>query len=165
MEIENGDEKRGMKMSISLKIIFIVSLLGTINNLGTVSAATPDRFARQEQQEQARERIERHDDRREHAQIRIAEKPEDEMDRAMQNTSAFYVDEIILENGLDDVSFLDGITETYEGQKFSIEDIHSLVSVMNRKLLDKGYVTSRVIIPEHSSSSCLSLFMRIHHNP
>lgn len=137
-------------MNPSVKIASAIAILSAASVAFVEAADVQDSFVRREQQEQARERIERRDDRREQVQVKIEEKSEVEMAPAQTNAAAFYVDEIILDDVPDEAGFLEEMAEVYEGRTLSLEDIRALVAAMNRKLLDKGYVTSRVVIPEQN---------------
>lgn len=77
-----------------------------------------------------------------------------EVDPSIQDLSstAFFVQEILVDDNLEEFSFLEDMTASYMNQEVTLADVTKLLSAMNQKLSDKGYVTSRVVIPEQNVS-------------
>ena len=49
-----------------------------------------------------------------------------------------------------ELSFLDKLTHKYEQKNVTVSDITNIRNAFQRKLLDKGFVTSQVYIPEQN---------------
>ena len=64
----------------------------------------------------------------------------------------FPISKIILENASGKFYFLRHISRDYEGRELSLKDINEAVSKMNRELMERGFSTSRVVIPEQNLS-------------
>lgn len=80
-----------------------------------------------------------------------------EVDPSMQDLSstAFFVREIVVDDNLEEFSFLEDMTASYTNQEITLAEAVKLLAAMNQKLSDKGYVTSRVVIPEQNVASGL----------
>ena len=74
----------------------------------------------------------------------------------------FPISKIILENASGKFYFLRHISRNYEGRELSLKDINEAVSKMNRELMERGFSTSRVVIPEQNlSEGTLRLVLQI----
>lgn len=49
-----------------------------------------------------------------------------------------------------ELSFLNKLTHKYEQKNVTVSDITNIRNAFQRKLLDKGFVTSQVYIPEQN---------------
>ena len=80
-----------------------------------------------------------------------------EVDPSIQDLSstAFLVREIVVDDNLEEFSFLEDMTASYTNQEITLAEAAKLLAAMNQKLSDKGYVTSRVVIPEQNVASGL----------
>lgn len=80
-----------------------------------------------------------------------------EVDPSIQDLSstAFFVREIVVDDNLEEFSFLEDMPASYTNQKITLAEAAKLLAAMNQKLSDKGYVTSRVVIPEQNVASGL----------
>lgn len=64
--------------------------------------------------------------------------------------SVFRIDKIILSGQGEKFGWLQGIIQPHIHTDMGISSVNRLVKDLNAKLLDKGYVTSRVVIPEQN---------------
>ena len=65
----------------------------------------------------------------------------------------FPIAKVVLENDSGKFYFLRHISRDYEGRELSLKDINEVVGKMNRELMERGFSTSRVVIPEQNLSS------------
>ena len=61
----------------------------------------------------------------------------------------------MVDDNLEKFSFWEDMTASYTNQKITLAEAAKLLAAMNQKLSDKGYVTSRVVIPEQNVASGL----------
>ena len=74
----------------------------------------------------------------------------------------FPIAKVVLENDSGKFYFLRHISRDYEGRELSLKDINEAVSKMNRELMQRGFSTSRVVIPEQNlSEGTLRLVLQI----
>lgn len=62
----------------------------------------------------------------------------------------FRIDEIILSGQEEKFGWLQDIIQPHIHTDMGISSVNRLVKDLNAKLLDKGYVTSRIVIPEQN---------------
>ena len=67
-----------------------------------------------------------------------------------KNGASFYIRQIQLDGVPKELSFLDKLTHKYEQKNVTVSDITNIRNAFQRKLLDKGFVTSQVYIPEQN---------------
>lgn len=67
-----------------------------------------------------------------------------------QNGASFYIKQIQLDGMPKELSFLNKLTRKYEQKNVTVSDITNIRNAFQRKLLDKGFVTSQVYIPEQN---------------
>ena len=67
-----------------------------------------------------------------------------------QNGASFYIKQIQLDGMPKELSFLNKLTHKYEQKNVTVSDITNIRNAFQRKLLDKGFVTSQVYIPEQN---------------
>ena len=65
----------------------------------------------------------------------------------------FPIAKVVLENDSGKFYFLRHISRDYEGRELSLKDINEVIGKMNRELMERGFSTSRVVIPEQNLSS------------
>ena len=65
----------------------------------------------------------------------------------------FPIAKVVLENDSGKFYFLRHIARDYEGRELSLKEINEAVGKMNRELMERGFSTSRVVIPEQNLSS------------
>lgn len=146
MSGEMKELKRGM-------ILFLGMMAAMYSVTGSVYAESGDRvFVRQEQAERSRERQEAREN---HLNRAYAPWVPEEIDKSSSSISsgAFYVEKIELDHGVEELSFIRDMLDKEEGRSMSGEDIRQLVTGLNDEPMKKGYVTSRILIPEQNLSS------------
>lgn len=67
-----------------------------------------------------------------------------------KNGASFYIKQIQLDGVPKELSFLNKLTHKYEQKNITVSDITNIRNDFQRKLLDKGFVTSQVYIPEQN---------------
>lgn len=137
-------------MDISKKLL-LAAIFICLN--ADISLASPEVvFVQHEQQEQAREREYLRESRRTDIHVKTEETAE--ADQAGHASSAsFFVENLLLDNAAEEVDFLEGFIQDAEHRELTLQAINEMVSAVNKKLRDKGYITSRVILPEQNISS------------
>ena len=74
----------------------------------------------------------------------------------------FLIAKVVLENESGKFYFLRHIARDYEGRALSLKDINEAVGKMNHELMQRGFSTSRVVIPEQNlSKGTLRLVLQI----
>ena len=77
-------------------------------------------------------------------------------------TVRFPIVKVVLENESGKFYFLRHIARDYEGRELSLKDINEAVGKMNHELMQRGFSTSRVVIPEQNlSEGMLRLVLQI----
>lgn len=76
-----------------------------------------------------------------------------------KNGTFFYIKQIQLDGVPKELSFLSKIARKHEQKHVTVSDITNIRNAFQRKLLDKGYVTSRVYIPEQNLNAGTLQFM------
>ena len=77
-------------------------------------------------------------------------------------TVRFPIAKIVLENESGRFYFLRHIARDYEGHELSLKEINEAVGKMNHELMQRGFSTSRVVIPEQNlSEGMLRLVLQI----
>lgn len=133
------------------RVLFLaLVLMGTFCSFH--AAAMEDvTFVRQEQAARSRER-EAFRDRLFRDTFKPIETEEKSGEVPPVSSVSFYVKQVVLDNPSEELSFLDDIASRDTGHNMTAGDVERLVSRMNRKLMDKGYITSRVMVPEQNLS-------------
>ena len=118
---------------------------------GAVSAAPVLDYTGAERLEEARQREE---ERQERLRIPRIENIESSLNEKEETQGAagpvFRIDEIILSGQEEKFGWLQDIIQPHIHTDMGISSVNRLVKDLNAKLLDKGYVTSRVVIPEQN---------------
>ena len=78
-----------------------------------------------------------------------------------KNGTSFYIKQIPLDGVPKELSFLNKIARKHEQKHVTVSDITNIRNALQRKLLDKGYVTSQVYIPEQNLNAGTLQFMVI----
>lgn len=76
-----------------------------------------------------------------------------------KNGTSFYIKQIQLDGVPKELSFLNKIARKHEQKYVTVSDITNIRNAFQRKLLDKGYVTSQVYIPEQNLNAGTLQFM------
>ena len=76
-----------------------------------------------------------------------------------KNGTFFYIKQIQLDGVPKELSFLSKIARKHEQKYVTVSDITNIRNAFQRKLLDKGYVTSQVYIPEQNLNAGTLQFM------
>ncbi|MDU5866684.1 MAG: ShlB/FhaC/HecB family hemolysin secretion/activation protein [Veillonella sp.] len=76
-----------------------------------------------------------------------------------KNGTFFYIKQIQLDGVPKELSFLNKIARKHEQKHVTVSDITNIRNAFQRKLLDKGYVTSQVYIPEQNLNAGTLQFM------
>ena len=76
-----------------------------------------------------------------------------------KNGTFFYIKQIQLDGVPKELSFLSKIARKHEQKHVTVSDITNIRNAFQRKLLDKGYVTSQVYIPEQNLNAGILQFM------
>ena len=76
-----------------------------------------------------------------------------------KNGTSFYIKQIQLDGVPKELSFLNKIARKHEQKHVTVSDIANIRNAFQRKLLDKGFVTSQVYIPEQNLNAGTLQFM------
>jgi len=76
-----------------------------------------------------------------------------------KNGTSFYIKQIQLDGVPKELSFLNKIARKHEQKHVTVSDITNIRNAFQRKLLDKGFVTSQVYIPEQNLNTGTLQFM------
>ena len=139
--------------SLSLLLISLLSL-----SVGTAVAAP----AQQEQLDQSRAQEAARQERlyQERTEVDTPSLPSSTL--PADETVRFPIAKIVLENESGRFYFLRHIARDYEGRELSLKEINEAVGKMNHELMQRGFSTSRVVIPEQNlSEGTLRLVLQI----
>lgn len=118
---------------------------------GAVSAAPVLNYTGEERLEEARQREEERQERLRIPRIENIENGLNEKEKADAVLGpVFKIDEIILSGQEEKFGWLQDIIQPHIHTEMGISSVNRLVKDLNAKLLDKGYVTSRIVIPEQN---------------
>ena len=76
-----------------------------------------------------------------------------------KNGTSFYIKQIQLDGVPKELSFLNKIARKHEQKHVTVLDVTNIRNAFQRKLLDKGFVTSQVYIPEQNLNTGTLQFM------
>ena len=76
-----------------------------------------------------------------------------------KNGTSFYIKQIQLDGVPKELSFLNKLARKHERKHVTVSDITNIRNAFQRKLLDKGFVTSQVYIPEQNLNAGTLQFM------
>lgn len=151
-----------MKEGISMKISNI-SLAGAlaVGMTLSVQAAPASPLVQHEQLEQARQADQARTDRLKSTQIQREGLPSaPDTTPSVSGGPSFRIDVIRIEQMVPEMRFLSAMTAPYTHKHLDMATVNTLVQQMNQALIEKGYATSRVVIPEqnlHSGTLVLAL--------
>ena len=136
-------------------LLLLTSLLSL--SVGTAVAAP----AQQEQLDQSRAQEATRQERLGEERVEtIATPPSSNL--PADETVRFPIVKIVLENESGRFYFLRPIARDYEGRELSLKEINEAVGKMNHELMQRGFSTSRVVIPEQNlSEGMLRLVLQI----
>ena len=127
----------------------------------SVSTAQAASLSQQEQLDQSRAQEEARQERLGEERVEtIATPPSSNL--PADETVRFPIAKIVLENESGRFYFLRHIARDYEGHELSLKEINEAVGKMNHELMQRGFSTSRVVIPEQNlSEGMLRLVLQI----
>ena len=119
----------------------------------SVSPANAAPLSQQEQLDQSREQEAARQERlhQERTEVDTPALPSSSL--PADETVRFPIVKVVLENESGKFYFLRHIARDYEGRELSLKEINEAVGKMNRELMQRGFSTSRVVIPEQNLSS------------
>ena len=136
-----------MNRQICCAVFCALALSGTASHVH----AAPGDGSRQEQLDEARRQEGEREARRREPSIHLT--PGDVQAQPAEtapNGQTFLINEITLRNAADRWNFLTRITKQYEGRELDLSAVNTLLRELNQKLLARGYVTTRVTLPEQN---------------
>ena len=136
-----------MNRQICCAVFCALALSGTANHIH----AAPGDGSRQEQLDEARRQEDEREARRREPSVHLT--PGDVQVQPAEtaaNGRTFLINEITLRNAADRWNFLTRITKQYEGRELDLSAVNTLLRELNQKLLARGYVTTRVTLPEQN---------------
>ena len=141
----------GMDLMEMERVLFLALALTGISLPFSAAAMGDMNFVRQEQAAQERER-ETFRNRLFQDTLKPIETEEKSGEVPPVPSVSFYVKQVVLDHPSEELSFLDDMASQSTGHHMIAGDVERLVSRMNSKLMDKGYITSRVMVPEQNLS-------------
>ena len=118
----------------------------------SISTAQAAPLSQQEQLEQSRAQEEARQERLGEERVETTAAPPSS-NLPADETVRFPIAKIVLENESGRFCFLRHIAREDEGRGLSLKEINEAVGKMNQELMQRGFSTSRVIIPEQNLSS------------
>ena len=118
---------------------------------GAVSAAPVLDYTGAERLEEARQREEERQERLRMPRVENMGSSANEKEETQDAAGpVFRIDEIILSGQEEKFGWLQDIIQPHIHTDMGVSSVNRLVKDLNAKLLDKGYVTSRIVIPEQN---------------
>lgn len=138
-----------------MKKIVIASLISAafLSDGFVVLGAAPDMapsLYRQEQLDQARQREAERNTRLTRPEVNIETIRPKETGSIPESGASFRIDAIQMDGQVEELDFLDEIIAPHVHTEMGLSDVNHLVSALNQKLMDRGYVTSQVVLPEQN---------------
>lgn len=115
--------------------------------------AAPDPFLQQEQLQQARQLERQRQERLAYPGNQLTEGMDETLPPPSSAAPAFLIDTIQFTGNTDVFPWLAKETKPYLHTKMDGNAINRLAAQLNRQLIDRGYVTSRVLVPEQNLAS------------
>ena len=136
---------------ITLKLPSALLLAAAILPL-SVSPANAAPLSQQEQLDQSREQEAARQERlhQERTEVDTPALPSSSL--PADETVRFPIVKVVLENESGKFYFLRHIARDYEGRELALKEINEAVGKMNHELMQRGFSTSRVVIPEQNLS-------------
>lgn len=112
----------------------------------------PNTLLQQEQLQSARQQAEARAERLNTPKIQVEGSPlvSDETTSITEEGPSFYIDRIVLVDVPREFRFLEDTVESKQHISMNVKDMNQLVEELNQLLMDKGYVTSQVRLPEQN---------------
>jgi len=146
---------------ITLKLPSALLLAAAILPL-SVSPANAAPLSQQEQLAQSREQELARQERLHQERTEVDTPAPPSSNLPADETVRFPIAKIVLENESGRFYFLRHIARDYEGHELSLKEINEAVGKMNHELMQRGFSTSRVVIPEQNlSEGMLRLVLQI----
>ena len=128
----------------------------------SVSPAQANPLSQQEQLDQSRAQDAARQERLHQERTDVDTPPLPSSALPADETVRFPIAKVVLENESGRFYFLRHIARDYEGRKLSLKEINEAVGKMNRELMQRGFSTSRVVIPEQNlSEGTLRLVLQV----
>ena len=137
---------------ITLKLPSALLLAAAILPL-SVSPANAAPLSQQEQLAQSREQEAARQERLHQERTEVDMPAPPSSTPPADETVRFPIVKVVLENESGKFYFLRHIARDYEGRELALKEINEAVGKMNRELMERGFSTSRVVIPEQNLSS------------
>ena len=137
---------------ITLKLPSALLLAAAILPL-SVSPANAAPLSQQEQLAQSREQELARQERLHQERTEVDTPAPPSSTPPADETVRFPIVKVVLENESGKFYFLRHIARDYEGRELALKEINEAVGKMNRELMERGFSTSRVVIPEQNLSS------------
>ena len=128
----------------------------------SVSPANAAPLSQQEQLDQSREQEAARQERlhQERTEVDTPALPSSSL--SADENVRFPITKVVLENDSGKFYFLRHIARDYEGRELALKEINEAVGKMNRELMQRGFSTSRVVIPEQNlSEGTLRLVLQV----
>lgn len=126
----------------------------------SVQAASPNMAAQQsridqiEQQQNAKRQAMEEQARLNEPKVSLTQKTEATTDVTLpQEQVSFLVKKIEIQCDIDKFNHLKDAVKSYEHQRMGVQGINIVAKVLSDRLIDEGYITTRVIVPEQDLSS------------
>lgn len=129
-------------------IIYGAISFATISYANPLDLSTKEELKRRSQAENlARQRKEQQQD------IFLQQKPSSKTQELPVEENSFLIQSIILEGNIERFNWAQDFVNQYVGKKLGIQGINSIVNNVTAAFVDKGYVTTRIVIPEQDLST------------
>ena len=146
---------------ITLKLPSAPLLIAAILPL-SVSPAQAAPLSQQEQLDQSRAQEAARQERLHQERTEVDTPPLSSSTLPADETVRFPIVKVMLENESGKFYFLRHIAHDYEGRELALKEINEAVGKMNHELMQRGFSTSRVVIPEQNlSEGTLRLVLQI----
>ena len=128
----------------------------------SVSPAQAAPLSQQEQLDQSRAQEAARQERLHQERTEVDTPPLPSSTLPADETVRFPIAKVVLENDSGKFYFLRHIARDYEGRELALKEINEAVGKMNHELMQRGFSTSRVVIPEQNlSEGTLRLVLQI----
>ena len=130
--------------------VFLASLIVLPLPMENIMAADLSPMAREEQNQRLLQESREREARQEQKDVFMQEKEKSKESIALpQEDISFYIQQIQLEGEkTEKFSWLQAEIEKYQERKIGIQGIQMLVKQLENSLIDRGYITTRIVIPE-----------------
>lgn len=117
--------------------------------------AEPSAADREEQNRRARQQAEERQQQAQKKDVFLQQKKKAAEDTSLpEETPSFLIDELRLEgDGTGDFAWLEALLRPYRGKRIGMQGINVIVKRLTNSLIDRGYVTTRILVPEQDLST------------